>query len=202
MRIGPKQIVYQNQYQQIYRVSVEFETFIKELFVNDYGRRAGLLFVKGDSILLVRQYRFLVQQLAWEIPGGKIDPNETSEEGAAREGLEETCLRCKTLKPLLYFHPGLDTFDNPTFLFYCDEFEEAPAESLHPHEVTDRVWMPLARSVEMIFKGEIVDSMTIAALLAYQVRFAKHSKSQKPNSKKIPNKKPQRVQRKSKISPV
>src|SRR5438105_14404052 len=95
-RIGPREVVYQNQYQQIYRVSVEFETFAKELFVNDYGRRVGVLFVRGDSILLVRQYRFLVNQLAWEIPGGKIDPKESPEEGAIREALEETCLRCKS----------------------------------------------------------------------------------------------------------
>jgi len=169
-RIGPRQVVYQNQYQQIYRVSVEFEKFTKELFVNDYGRRVGLLFVKGESVLLVRQYRFLVNQLAWEIPGGKVDPDETPEQGAIREGLEETCLQCKSIKPLLYFHPGLDTFDNPTFLFYCDEFAEAPAASLHPHEVTDRVWISLERSVEMIFNREIVDSLTIAALLAYKVR--------------------------------
>src|SRR6184192_2636012 len=103
-RVGSRDIVYKNQYQQIYRVCIEFQKFSKELFVNDYGRRVGVLFVRGDSVLLVRQYRFLVNQLAWEIPGGKIDPAESPEEGAIREALEETCLRCKSVKQLLYFH--------------------------------------------------------------------------------------------------
>jgi 8-oxo-dGTP pyrophosphatase MutT (NUDIX family) len=128
----------------------------------------GLLYVDGSQVLLVRQYRYLVNQLAWEIPGGRIDPHESPEEGAVREGLEESGLRCRSIKPLLYFHPGLDTFDNPTFLFFCTDFESAQAENLHPQEVSERVWVPLARCVEMIFGREIEDSLTIIGLLAYQ----------------------------------
>ena len=82
--IGGREVVYENQYQQIYRISVEFEGFGKELFVNDYGRRVGLLFVQEEQVLLVRQYRLLVRQLAWEIPGGRVDPGESPEAGAAR----------------------------------------------------------------------------------------------------------------------
>src|SRR5213593_2346917 len=95
-RIGPRKVVYENQYQQIYRVAAEFEGFTKELYVNDYGQRVGLLFVRGETVLLVRQYRLLVKQLAWEIPGGKVDPGENPEAGAVREGLEEAGLRCRS----------------------------------------------------------------------------------------------------------
>jgi len=167
IRIGERQVVYENKYQQIYRVSAEFEDFTKEIFVNDYGQRVGLLLIRDGEVLLVRQYRFLVNAMAWEIPGGRVDSGETPEQGAIREGLEETCLRCRTLKKLLYFHPGLDTFDNPTFLFYTDDFEETAAGNLHPHEVSERIWLPLTRCIEMVFKREIVDSLTIAALLAF-----------------------------------
>lgn len=165
--IGPREVVYKNQYQQIYRVSARFDGFQKQFFINDYGRRVGLLIVKGKEVLLVRQYRLLVNELAWEIPGGKVDEHETAEQAAAREGLEETCLRCRSLKPLLYFHPGLDTFDNPTFLFYTGDFEEVSDASFHPQEVSERVWVPLARCLDMVFAREIVDSLTIAGLLAY-----------------------------------
>ena len=161
-------VAYRNQYQQIYRVLAEFDTYTKEFFVNDYGRRVGLLFVRNDEVLLVRQYRLLVKALAWEIPGGRVDEGETPEAGAIREGVEETCLRCNSVKPLLYFHPGLDTFDNPTFLFYSQDFEEAPGEHFHSNEISERVWLPLTRCIEMIFAREIVDSLTIAALLAYK----------------------------------
>ena len=168
--VGSREVVYQNQYQHIYRVTAEFDGCAKTFFVNDYGRRAGLVIARDDQVLLVRQYRLLVNALAWEIPGGKVDPGETPEAAARREGLEETCLRCGQLQPLLYFHPGLDTFDNPTFLFLAEEFEEAPADNLHAHEVSGRVWVPLEQCIRMIFAKQIVDSLTIAALLAYHIR--------------------------------
>lgn len=169
-RIGPHEVIYQNAYFQVYRVHLEFEGFQKELFVNDTGERAGLVIVRGGDVLLVRQYRYLVNQLAWEIPGGKIDEGETPEAAAVREALEETCLRCRRLKSLLYFHPGLDTHHNPTFIFSAEEFEEMPPDHLHTQEVSERVWVPLTQCVKMIFAGQIVDSLTIAALLAYHTR--------------------------------
>ena len=165
--IRSRDIVYRNQYQQIHRITAQFDGFTKTFFVNDYGRRVGLVIARGAQVLLVRQYRFLVNEMAWEIPGGKVDAGETPEEAAMREGLEETCLSCRNLKPLLYFHPGLDTFDNPTFMFLAEDFEESPPENLHAQEVSERVWVPLEQCVKMIFARQIVDSLTIAALLAY-----------------------------------
>ncbi len=163
-------MVYQNQYQSICRVKAQFDGFAKEYFVNSYGQRVGLLLLQNEKVLMVRQYRFLVNQLAWEIPGGRVDENESPEQAAIREGLEETSYRCRNLKPLLFFHPGLDTFDNPTYLFYTSECEPASAEQLHPNEISDRVWVPLQQCLNMIFTGEIKDSLTIAALLAYDYR--------------------------------
>jgi ADP-ribose pyrophosphatase len=170
LRIGPRRLVYQNLYQQIYSVSAEFETFTKEIFISDYGQRAGLLYIRGDEVLLVRQYRMLVHQLAWEIPGGKVDHGEDPEDAAIREGLEEARLRCHSLRPLLHLHPGLDTCDNPTFVFYTDDFEEAYPDSRNLSEVCERVWVPLDQCLKMIFTARIVDSLTIAALLAYHTR--------------------------------
>jgi 8-oxo-dGTP pyrophosphatase MutT (NUDIX family) len=168
-RIGPRQVVYENQYQQIYRVTVQFDGFQKEFFVNDYGQRTGLVIAREDEVLLVRQYRLLVNAVAWEIPGGRVDAGETPEAAAIREGLEEACLHCRNLKRLLYFHPGLDTFHNPTHLFYTRDFAPAPREHLHAHEVSDQVWVPLGRCLEMIFAQQIVDSLTIAALFAFRL---------------------------------
>ena len=107
-------LVYENRYQQISRVAGDFAGQWKEYFVTDYGRRAGLVVVDGASVLMVRQYRLLIDRVSLEIPGGRIDSNEIPEAAAVRECLEETGLRCRNLTPLLSFHPGLDTLHNPT----------------------------------------------------------------------------------------
>jgi 8-oxo-dGTP pyrophosphatase MutT (NUDIX family) len=168
--IGPREVVYQNPYQLIYRVNARFDGFAKDIYVLDCGRRVGVVILRGSEVLLIRQYRLLINDLAWEIPGGKVDTDETPENAALREALEEGCMRCRSVKPLLYFHPGLDTCDNPTFMFLAEEFEEVSEENLDVREVSERVWVPLEECLRMVFGGKIVDSLTVAALLAVYLR--------------------------------
>ena len=176
-QIGPRQVVYEDKYQQIYRVTANFGSFEKEYFVRDSGQRAGLVVVQGESVLLVRQYRLLIDRVSWEIPGGRVDDDEMPEAAAVRECLEETGLHCQNLKPLLGYHLGLDTMYNPTYLFYTDEFVEAGENNPNAHEVTRRVWVPLERCIEMVFGQQIVDSLSIVALLAYHTLKARQDRS-------------------------
>lgn len=168
LNIGPERVVYENAYQQIYQVRLEFPGFTKEIFVNDHGTRVGVLFIQNDHVLLVRQYRYLTRALAWEIPGGKIEPGEGTEDGARREALEETGLRGLELTPLVFFMPGLDTCHNPTHVFLCTRFETTANAAHDPHEIAGYEWLPLCECLDMIPERQIMDSMTITALLAYQ----------------------------------
>ena len=38
-----------------------------------------------DHIVLVRQYRYVIDQWIWELPAGSVDPGETAEQAAVRE---------------------------------------------------------------------------------------------------------------------
>jgi ADP-ribose pyrophosphatase len=167
-RIGPRSREYENAYFHVDSVTVEFPDHAKTIFVSEHGQRVGIVIADGNSVLLVRQYRLLVDALAWEIPGGKVDADETLEQAAFREAHEETGLRCHDLMPLVYFHPGLDTCNNPTFVFRATKFESDVAGGVSGHEVSDQVWLPLAECLRMVFQGQIVDSLTVSALLAHQ----------------------------------
>ena len=169
-KIGKRKKVYENEYHSIYQVRADFGSFTKKFYVSDYGSRVGLVISRGDEILLVSQYRLLINAESWEIPGGSVDEDESPRKAAGREALEEAGLICRNLKPLLYLHPGLDTFHNPTHVFHSDEFTEAPPGSVHKQEVSGRSWVPLAACLEMIFARQIMDSLTIASLLAFHAR--------------------------------
>lgn len=167
-QLGPREVVYRDKYQEIYRVNADFGPFTKEYFVRHAGLRAGVLVVKRDSALLVRQYRLLVDDLSWEIPGGRMNDGEAPEAAAIRECWEETGVRCESLKRLLFFHPGLDTTDNPTYLFCTDEFVETEGPGrADGQETVAHLWVPLNSCLEMVFSGQIVDSLSVVALLAY-----------------------------------
>ena len=168
-RIGEPETVYQNPYQRVYRVEADFGPFVKQYFVMDTGRRAGIIAVKDDAILLVRQWRLLIRGLSWEIPGGRVDEGEEPQVAAVRECLEETGVQCSNPQPLLFYHRGLDTSYNPTHIFYSEDVSLlGKPQNPHEHEVTDGEWVPLNRCIEMIAQGEIVDCFTIIGLLSYQ----------------------------------
>lgn len=68
----------------------------------------------------------------------------------------------------LRYHAGLDILHNPTHVFTTDDWEAVPEYTVEPSEVQDRVWVSMPQCLKMIVAGEIVDSLSIVGLLAYQ----------------------------------
>lgn len=167
--IKQRQLIFKTPYQTIHQVSADFGEFNKEYFVNDYGTRVGLVVVQHDKVLLVRQYRFLIDRLSWEIPGGAVNEGESLAEAAVRECLEETGICCFNLQPLLFYNMALDTLNNPTHLFFSHKIaSEAEPDRVFNQEVTGYEWLPLSQCLGMIFSQQIIDSFTIIGLLSYQ----------------------------------
>jgi len=162
LSIEPQELVYQDRNQKIYRIAAQFDGFDKEYFVSDHGQRAAVVVIRDGELLLVRQYRLLINGLSYEIPGGKIEENETPENAAIRECMEETGIQCLSLKQLISYHPSLDIWKNYTYVFCSEECKEISA-----NYSDRRVWIPLERCIEMVFEQQIVDSLSIIALLTY-----------------------------------
>lgn len=141
----------------------------KDYFIVHFGPRAGVVAVSGSEMLLVRQYRFLTDAMSWEIPGGKVDVGESASYAAWRECLEETGYDCSGLYPLVSYFPGLDNVDNPTTVFLSESVRKVSEFKPNETEVADIRWVTLTRCLDMVFSGEILDAMTVAAILAYVV---------------------------------
>ena len=98
-----------------------------------------------------------------------MDDGESPEDAATRECLEETGFRCHNPRPVIFYHPGLDTTFNPTYLFHSDEINKMVEPlAVNQREVIGYQWVPLSRCIKMIFDGQILDAFSIIALLAYQ----------------------------------
>lgn len=163
---------YSNRFMDIRHTQADFGSFRKDYYVVDLGPRAGIVALRDGCVLMTRQYRFLIDGYSWEIPGGRVDAGETPEVAAVRECLEETGVRCAGLQPLAVYYPGLDNFDNRTTLFWSEETESVKPFVVDEAEVVEIRWIALSECLERVFRGEILDALTVTGLLAYQARLA------------------------------
>ena len=166
--ISLPKVVYRDRNREISEVKAIFGEFYKDYLVSYSGRRSGILVVHEQSVLMVRQFRLLINDVSWEIPGGSIDEGEEPQEAAIRECLEETGVLCDQVDPLLFFHPGMDTTNNPTHIFYSKSFTKLEKPLPNPREILDSSWLELDQCMDMIGSGLIVDSLTLIALLMYK----------------------------------
>src|SRR5258708_40061635 len=73
-----------------------------------FSKCVGVLpFVGKDSVILVRQYRYVQREdFRWEMPTGGIRPGAAAEEGAQRELAQEAGRRAGRLVPInVYYTP-------------------------------------------------------------------------------------------------
>jgi 8-oxo-dGTP pyrophosphatase MutT (NUDIX family) len=164
--IDPAEEVYRDPYTVINRQTAHFDGFTKEYFCMERGIRAAIIPIRGDQILLTRQYRFLANRISTEIPGGGVDDGEQPIHAAVRECFEETGIRCLNPEPLIKFQPGLDTYHNPTFIFASDQLEGA--DNLE-HERF--LWMPFDEAESRVYAEEISDALSVIGILALAKRF-------------------------------
>lgn len=165
--VSPARELLKTQFLTIKRFQADFGAFHKEYDVVVFGPRAGVVAIRDDKVLMTKQYRFLPNAWAWEIPGGRVDLGEPPEQAAQRECLEETGVYCRDSQPLLAYYPGLDNVDNQTSLFISRSTEQTrpfvPCEA----EVLEIAWISTDDVLAKIAEGEIVDAFTLIAILSY-----------------------------------
>ena len=118
----------------------------------------------GPDVILLRQYRYTAGGTLWEAPAGKLDEGESPEACAARELEEEAGVTASRLVPLttLLTTPGFS--DERIHLFLATGLTEG-RQALEEHEVIECHRMPLARAVELVLSGDIVDGKTVSLVL-------------------------------------
>lgn len=129
------------------------------------GQCVGLLpFVDRDTVLLVRQYRYVAGRPTWEMPTGGVRAGETREQAAQRELAEEVGHRTRRLVHVSTYHTSKSVVDETAHLFLAEELypeQTAPDEM----EFIDVRAFPFDTVLRMVLDGEIVDSMTMVAVL-------------------------------------
>ncbi|MBI4638097.1 MAG: TIGR04282 family arsenosugar biosynthesis glycosyltransferase [Candidatus Rokubacteria bacterium] len=123
-----------------------------------------LPFLDRDTVLLVRQYRYVAGRRTWEMPTGGVHAGESIEAAAQRELSEEIGYRAGRLVHASTYHTSKSVMDETAHLFLGAAMTrlEAPPDDTEFIEVRP---FPFEEALRMVVTGEITDSMTIIAVL-------------------------------------
>jgi rSAM/selenodomain-associated transferase 1 len=126
----------------------------------------GVLPLREDGhVLLVRQFRYVAQRTTLEIPTGGVHDGESLENAARRELREEAGVAAGALLHLSTYHPSKSVMDEVAHVYLGRELLPSEQKLDATEEITVCA-VPFAKALEMVDSGEIVDSMTVIALLA------------------------------------
>jgi ADP-ribose pyrophosphatase len=167
-RIRSSRAIYQNAWLRLREDLVELPSGRTTIYgVVSTGSCVGVLpFLDPDTVVLVRQYRYVAGRYTWEMPTGGVAPGESIQAAAQRELAEESGYRAGRLEPVCVYHTSKSVMDETAHLFLASDL--TGAEDRPEQDVTESFQVRPHRFQEvlaMVDTGEIVDSMTIIAVL-------------------------------------
>lgn len=115
------------------------------------------------KIVLIKQYRYAIGKVFWELPAGTLDKNEDPLNSAKRELKEETGYRASKWESLGIVYP-LPGYSTEVLYFFkaTDLIDDEPEPD--PDENIEVKIMDLKQAWQMVKDGEIRDAKTIAGL--------------------------------------
>ena len=118
-----------------------------------------------DHIVLIRQYRYAIDNWIWELPAGSVDPGETPAQAAARECHEEVGLAPVQLERLGAFYPTPGFCDELMLFFKLTGLEQPDhaAQADEDEDIEVQV-VTLADARRLVLTGDVVDMKTAFGL--------------------------------------
>ncbi len=138
---------------------------VREVAQHPGGAVVVPVFENGD-VLMIQQFRYPIGKVIYELPAGKLDPDEDPELCARRELEEETGYKAEQLDKLTAFYttPGFCT--EKLYIYLATGLRELTSgQQLEEGEESIKVEkIPLRKALDMAASEEIVDGKTIVGL--------------------------------------
>ncbi len=126
---------------------------------------AAAVAIDADSrVCLLHQYRHAAGGFIYELPAGKLEPNEPPDVTVRRELAEEAAMSATHWESLGNFYSSPGVFTEVIHLYLATGLtpvEAAPEQG----EVFQVEWWPLELAVERARNGELTDGKTIIGIL-------------------------------------
>jgi len=135
--------------------------------VKHIGAAAIIPVDKDGNIIFVKQYRHPALDYVLEIPAGTLEVGEDPFICAKRELEEETGYKSEDISFVFKFYSAIGFCTEVLHIYLAENLREGKM-NLDEDEFIELERYSLDEAVNMIFSGGIIDSKTIAAVLAYK----------------------------------
>ncbi|MDR2395686.1 MAG: NUDIX hydrolase [Endomicrobium sp.] len=142
----------------------------KREYVVHPGACAVLPFVDDSNIVLVKQFRYVINQITYEIPAGKIDVEETPLKCAVRELEEETGYQAKKLDKMMSLYPSSAFSTELLHIFVAFDLQKGMNKPDEDEFVSTEI-INFNDALKMVKSGKITDSKTIIAVLNFSIDY-------------------------------
>jgi ADP-ribose pyrophosphatase len=118
-----------------------------------------------SSLLLVRQFRPALWTTTLELPSGHVEPNQTPEQAARAELIEETGHEAERFELLGNFSPDTGRLGNRLWCFFAERALPLPKAAYQPEPGVDPV-LYRGNLQELLREREFCSAQNCAALFA------------------------------------
>ena len=170
-----RRLVYHGSIIDYYRDTVEVPNgnVVEWDFIGHKGAAAVVPVREDGKILMVRQWRNALDRYTLEIPAGGLNgAEEPAIQAAARELEEETGYRSDELEHLISLRTTV-AFCNEKIEIFVAKNLKPSRQHLDEDEFIDVKAYDADELCEMIYRGEIEDGKTIAAVMSYKNKYCK-----------------------------
>ena len=122
--------------------------------------------VDAAHVCLLRNHRYAVDEVLWELPAGTLEKGEAPEVAAPRELAEETGYRAGRWRKLTEFYPSPGILSERMFLFLAQDLTAGPMQ-LEPGERIEPQVVAWADAMKWALDGIIRDGKTLVGLFLW-----------------------------------
>lgn len=146
---------------------------VKQKFPNGYiaslevikhpGAVLVVPFLDKSKIVLIKQYRPVINRDIWELPAGVLSGNEKLLACAKRELTEEIGYKALKWKKIGFIYPAPGYTDEKIIIYRASGLKKV-ADDLQEDEIITSSVFTKQKIVKLLKSGKIVDAKTICAL--------------------------------------
>jgi ADP-ribose pyrophosphatase len=137
--------------------------------VHHPGGAAVVALDAQDRVCLLHQYRPAAGGWVWELPAGRLEPDEPPATTARRELVEEAGREAGEWMELGHMLSSPGVFDERIHLYLARQLRAVPAHH-EPYELFEAHWVDFPEALGRAMSGAILDSKTVVGLLRAAAR--------------------------------